>query len=220
MRQKHGKRKAAEVETIGDLVFSDTTLKTSSPEGSPLGPALSASHGAAPIGLGSDHNKTLLEGLHTAVSMGWACDLVLKFEDDTDLWSVKWIWMLFSEYFRCMLTTSMKEGREDRILLRDVSGDAVRAIFRSLLTGELLLTNDNVAGVLDASDRFMLPGIKESCARYLSDQLAPQNFVSIMNLGERYGFPELRASAAATAALSALSDPGLVQSLSPLPLLL
>ena len=152
------------------------------------------------MGLGSAHNKTLQEGLHAAVSSGWGCDVVFRFDDGTNLLSVKWIWMLRSEYFRTMFTTLMRESRENCIPLGEVNGDAVRAIFRSLLTGELSLNNDNVGHVLDASDRLLFPTIKDLCGRYLLDHLAPQNCLSILNLADRYGFTELRSASVTSAA--------------------
>ncbi len=87
------------------------------------------------------------------MSNGCCCDAVFTVNDDTNLIGVKWILVMCSEYFRTMFTTLMKESREKCICLGDVNGDAVRTIFRSLLTGELSLTNDNVTAVLDANDR-------------------------------------------------------------------
>jgi hypothetical protein len=73
--------------------------------------------------------------------------------------------MLYSDYFRAMFVTPMKETRENVFRLGEANGDAVRLKFCSLLTGELSLNNVTVAQVLDSSDRLMVQGAKDLCGR-------------------------------------------------------
>lgn len=63
-----------------------------------------------------------------------------------------------------------------------VSAETMRLVLAYAYTHAVPLTEDNVVGVLEAADQFLVPGLVQACCCFLEDQLCPENCVGVWRL--------------------------------------
>ena len=85
------------------------------------------------------------------------CDYTLE-ADGTEICVHRAVMVACSDYFRAMLTGSMKESTEQRSTLQGVTADGLTAIVQFAYTGKLELTLDNLEEVLSAASYLQVNG--------------------------------------------------------------
>ncbi|KAK3700633.1 hypothetical protein RRG08_032433 [Elysia crispata] len=69
-----------------------------------------------------------------------------------------------SEFFKAAITTDMREAREGKITLRDVTADVFSTLLSSIYEHKNVLTDDNLFDVWAAADMLQMRSIIAQCA--------------------------------------------------------
>ena len=77
-----------------------------------------------------------------------------------------------SEFFKVALTTDMKEARERRITLKDVSEEEFSALLDCIYSGKYVLKEENLFDVWKAADMLQITVLTDQCADLCKEVLA------------------------------------------------
>ncbi|CAH1270235.1 KLHL24 [Branchiostoma lanceolatum] len=100
-----------------------------------------------------------------------------------------------SPYFRAMFAGDLMESRAREIHLKDINPDMVKLVADYAYTSRVTITRENVQDVLDVSDRFQIPAIKDACCEFLEMQLHPYNCIGIFQFADTHYCEDLRKKA-------------------------
>ncbi|XP_074643758.1 kelch-like protein 21 [Tubulanus polymorphus] len=84
-----------------------------------------------------------------------------------------------SPYFKAMFTCDLKESREGRININEISARTMRQIVDYVYSGCLEITIDNAQEILAAASLFEYPAIVDACCEFSRVQLHPSNCLGI-----------------------------------------
>ncbi|XP_076814328.1 kelch-like protein 12 isoform X2 [Clavelina lepadiformis] len=92
----------------------------------------------------------------------------------------------FSEYFKKMFTTKMKESYLNEGSVKEVSGPTMASIINFIYTSGIILTHDNVYDVLEAAEYLRITSLKEYCKKFFKASLQGDNCLKIRSYSNRY----------------------------------
>ncbi|XP_022079574.1 kelch-like protein 8 isoform X2 [Acanthaster planci] len=96
-----------------------------------------------------------------------------------------------SPYFRAMLTSEMRESREEVISIHDIDETSVEALVAFLYTSTILLTVDNVQKLLRAASLLQIETVAKACCDFMASHLHPSNCLGVRSFAELHGQNEL-----------------------------
>lgn len=91
-----------------------------------------------------------------------------------------------SDYFKVMLTGSMKESQESFVKLKGVSAEAVENLLEYIYTWELDLNQENCTEVLAGAVHLQIHTAIVACAQFLVDNLNVENCLDILDICRMY----------------------------------
>ena len=96
-----------------------------------------------------------------------------------------------SPYFKAMLTSNMKESRQECITIQDIDEQALEALIGFMYTSKILLTVDTVQKLLYASSVLQIEVVAEACCEFMKNHLHPTNCLGVRAFAEQHGRFEL-----------------------------
>ncbi|XP_076820205.1 kelch-like protein 12 isoform X4 [Clavelina lepadiformis] len=97
----------------------------------------------------------------------------------------------FSEYFKKMFTTKMKESYSNEGSVKETSGPTMASIINFIYTSCIILTHDNVYDVLEAAEYLRITSLKEYCRKFFKASLNGENCLKIRSYSNRYDMGDL-----------------------------
>ena len=96
----------------------------------------------------------------------------------------------YCPFFEKMFRSSLKEQFEHVVQVKGVEGKIMKTIIDFLYTGNITISEENVADLLPALDYLLLEEPKEFCFIFLNSILSPQNSLYILHVATLYrSFP-------------------------------
>ena len=138
-----------------------------------------------------NHHEKVVKSLNALRQVETLCDYRLK-AGGLSLPVHKVVLIACSDYFLAMMTSNMKECRENEVELKGISANGLKIIVDFLYTGEISLTLQNVEDVLlrHHTYKFMMP---HNYAAHTSRRPSPyKNCVDILNLAKLYSLSSLQ----------------------------
>ncbi|CAK8677570.1 unnamed protein product [Clavelina lepadiformis] len=97
----------------------------------------------------------------------------------------------FSEYFKKMFTTKMRESYSNEGSVKEVSGPTMASIINFIYTSCIILTHDNVYDVLEAAEYLRVTSLKEYCREFFKASLNGENCLKIRSYSNRYNMGDV-----------------------------
>ncbi|PXF42157.1 hypothetical protein BWQ96_08135 [Gracilariopsis chorda] len=98
-----------------------------------------------------------------------------------------------SEYFRSMFESSMRETSATDIPIPDVSYDVFLGVMEYLYSGDVRITNGQMAlELLKAADMFRMEGLKSKCAEKVEQGVTAQNAAFICQVADTHNTSNLK----------------------------
>ena len=113
-------------------------------------------------------------------------DYTIKVEEE-EFQVHKFVIAAASDFFKTMLSGSLKESQENFVELKGVSKDGFEPILNHIYTNSPLdLTKDNVIDTLSAASILQINFIMDDCVRFIGDLVDKDNCVDVLNLTFMY----------------------------------
>ena len=121
-------------------------------------------------------------------------DVTLGADNGVNIQAHKLILAAASPYFETMFKSSSKflESDQNKIKLKDVSGDSLRVLIDYIYTGKIIISEDNVEDILIAANFLQLQAVKDTCANVLMEKITVSNCLGIHLLADSYHCPSLK----------------------------
>ncbi|XP_008548708.1 kelch-like protein 7 [Microplitis demolitor] len=137
--------------------------------------------------------KNFLQSLrqfHTSKSFS---DVVLIIGNE-ELPSHKIILSAHSPVLHAMLTTVMKEGKENRIEIKNFTADIIAEMLEYFYSGETAASKDVGAALrlLEVADMYQVQNLKNICEETLRKNINFKTVLCIIDVADDYDLPELR----------------------------
>ncbi len=100
-----------------------------------------------------------------------------------------------SPYFKAMLTSNMKESRQECIRIQDIDEQALESLIGFMYTSKILLTIDTVQKLLYASSVLQIEVVASACCDFMKNHLHPSNCLGVRAFAELHGRFELMKAA-------------------------
>ncbi|XP_076811701.1 kelch-like protein 25 [Clavelina lepadiformis] len=97
----------------------------------------------------------------------------------------------FSQYFKKMFTTKMRESYLNEGSVKEVSGPRMASIINFIYTSCIILTYDNVYDVLEAAEYLRITSLKEYCRKFFKASLNGENCLKIRSYSNRYNMGDV-----------------------------
>ena len=118
------------------------------------------------------------------------CDVILEVEG-RQLTTHRCILAANSQFFYTMFSIGMKESNQTLLSLKSVSFQSMSLILDYFYTREIVINDENVQELLNASSFLLVTPVKNACIELLSKKLGSDNCFSIMQVAEQFGADEL-----------------------------
>ena len=129
-------------------------------------------------------NKFRLEG-----EAGF-CDVILEVED-RQLTTHRCVLAANSQFFYNMFSSGMKESNQKLVSLQSVSFQSMSLLLDYFYSREIVINDENVHELLNASSFLLVTPVKKACIEVLSGSLDSDKCFSIMQIAEQFGADEL-----------------------------
>ena len=116
---------------------------------------------------------------------------------DKELAAHKAVLAAASPFFLSLLTSDMRESKEDliRIELEEASASVMEDVLQYVYTGNVSVTEENAHNLMATADYLLLPGLKTMVGRYLMEILKTENCVFNYYFADKYQCVELKEKA-------------------------
>ncbi|KAL9954902.1 hypothetical protein ACROYT_G042487 [Oculina patagonica] len=125
-------------------------------------------------------NKFRLEG-----EAGF-CDVILEVEG-RQLTTHRCVLAANSQFFYTMFSSGMKESNQKLLSLQSVCFTAMSLILDYFYTREIVINDENVLDLLNASSFLLVTPVKNACIQLLSSRLGSDNCFSVLQIAEQFG---------------------------------
>ncbi|CAM1329602.1 KLHL8 (predicted) [Pycnogonum litorale] len=154
------------------------------------------------------HDNDLFEKafrrLHDFQQNGELCDVVVNVDDSTattdgcdgdgDVWTTRChrvVLSCYSDYFRAMFCSDMKESKDGVVNLHDVDKMAVESLIKFCYTTNITLTIDNVQSVLHAASILQMQQVANYCTAFIRNHINSSNCLHVRDFSITHGQKEL-----------------------------
>jgi len=100
-----------------------------------------------------------------------------------------------SSFFRALFNSQMDESKSGKMVVVDMSTDTIRDVLMYIYSGRVEEIDNKAMDLLEAADRFDLPGLKKSCEECLIGTLDKENVLDLFVLADLHNAVELREAA-------------------------
>ncbi|XP_035697238.1 kelch-like protein 21 isoform X1 [Branchiostoma floridae] len=138
----------------------------------------------------SFHASNVLRGLWEIRTEGKFCDLALLV-GTKEFFCHRNVLAAASSYFRAMFLSDLRESKQDKVILKEVSPNIMQLLIDYAYTGRVLITEQNVEALLPAANLFQFPAVRDACCQFLERQLDPTNCIGIHKFAETHHCKEL-----------------------------
>ena len=122
-------------------------------------------------------------------------DMVLCADDGKEFPCHRNVLAVSSPYFKAMFSNDLRESRQGRIVINEISSASLGSIINYAYTGNLEVTVDNAQDMLAAGGLFQYPLIIDACCQFLSKHLHPTNSLGIEHFAHLHCCYKLEADA-------------------------
>ncbi|XP_003248768.2 kelch-like protein 2, partial [Acyrthosiphon pisum] len=124
------------------------------------------------------HSVRILEDLQYLRKKEVLCDIRFKADDGKIVIGHKIVLIAASPYFRAMFS-NFDESNKNLVTIRELDSTILQLLIDYIYTGEIMVTKENVQGLLQAANILQLYFVKSVCAEFLQKQLDPSNCIDI-----------------------------------------
>lgn len=140
------------------------------------------------------HPRQLLDVMALLWMRHDLCDVGLVV-GDREITAHKVVLSAASPYFRAMFTGEMSESKQSRVVIRDVSYEAMSMLVNYAYTAKIHIGEENVQALLSAACLLQLNGVIAVCCEFLIRQLDASNCLGFSDFAERHNCRDLLAAA-------------------------
>lgn len=140
------------------------------------------------------HPRQLLEVMAALWIRKDLCDVSL-IVSDREINAHKVVLSAASPYFRAMFTGEMFESKQPRVVIRDVTYEAMVMLVNYAYTATVDITEESVQALLPAACLLQLNGVVSVCCEFLIRQLDATNCLGFSDFAERHNCRELQGAA-------------------------
>ncbi|CAH2225821.1 kelch 35 [Pelobates cultripes] len=137
-----------------------------------------------------DSDSDMLQNLNIYRKSGVFTDVILHI-DGHDFPCHRVILSANSSYFRAMFGGSHKESSLNVVPVQKISASIMSLLLDYMYGGSLTIEEDNVEGILQASDMLHIYRLRDACVKFLENQLHPCNCVGIMKFADSFSIASL-----------------------------
>ncbi|EEC17539.1 conserved hypothetical protein [Ixodes scapularis] len=183
----------ASLTTVGGLKSSSDGATRVASSQLPDGEALSGGDGGS--GLEAQH----VQGNHLSEAFlamncmrlkGQLCDVQLT-AGGQQLRAHRLVLAASSPYFHAMFNSDMCEKSKGEVVLHDISFMALQLLVEFAYTGEVVITEANVQGLLPAASLVQVGSVRDACCSFLLRQLHPSNCLGIRSFADTHACRDL-----------------------------
>ncbi|XP_066285868.1 kelch-like protein 9 [Branchiostoma lanceolatum] len=138
-----------------------------------------------------EHSRKILKGLNALRRNGQLCDILLISCKQKFL-AHRAVLAACSDYFRAMLTGSLKESKEREIVLHGMKASALEACIDFIYSGQIGLSPQNIGDIINVAAYLQIPTVLELCCTYYKDSITVENCLEITHAAQSYGVTELK----------------------------
>ena len=128
------------------------------------------------------HSSTILNNLSKLRQEKTFCNVILQVEDKL-FPAHKNVLSAASEYFLKMFTTNMREKRDEKVTLQDISPIAMQVAIDFIYTGDVIITEENISSILNAASLMQITDLLKIVVKYLCQFLNLNNCLRFRKLG-------------------------------------
>ncbi|XP_078606934.1 kelch-like protein 24 [Branchiostoma floridae x Branchiostoma japonicum] len=88
-----------------------------------------------------------------------------------------------SGYFQAMFCNGLRESKEHRVTIHEVSTSTVQLLVDYAYTSKVTITEDNAVELLEGANFFQIQPVFEACMNFLSERLCAENCLKMLALG-------------------------------------
>lgn len=132
--------------------------------------------------------QDMLNAMNSFRKLQTFCDVVLVVKDRR-LSAHKVVLAASSPVFKTSFTSELtrnKATEEFEVKIKDFDPNTVEEMLNFVYTGEVGITEENAAELLEVADYFDIQSLKELCAEFLIINLKPSNCLGLQIFAERY----------------------------------
>ncbi|XP_044021012.1 speckle-type POZ protein-like [Aphidius gifuensis] len=138
-------------------------------------------------------NHPSISGLSSYLENERFSDIILEV-DGKEFKAHKMILSLKSPVFSAMFDyESMKESRDNRVVIKDIDADVVKQMLEYIYTGKTpSKINDCVHDLIGAAVKYQINDLKDICENHLMENITVANAVDTLIVADRYDTKELK----------------------------
>jgi len=139
--------------------------------------------------MNSEHSKLLLQTLNEMRDNESLCDYEIRVNGQS-FYCHKCLLIAMSDFFKAMLTCSMKESREKFVELKGFQSTiGIQLVLDFIYTGSIDINFDNLLNILDSASHLQINYVLKLCSDFLTKNMNAMNCVSILKIADTYSIP-------------------------------
>ncbi|XP_066279895.1 kelch-like protein 24 [Branchiostoma lanceolatum] len=140
------------------------------------------------------HAGSLLQGLQELRSDNLLTDVVLCVSGK-EIPCHRNILAACSEYFRAMYCSSLRESKEHKVTIHEVSPGALQLLVDYAYTSKVTITEENAVKLLEGANFFRILPVRDACVTFISNNLSGKNCLQMLHIGNMLSCPDLEKKA-------------------------
>ena len=96
-----------------------------------------------------------------------------------------------SDYFRAVMSSQLKEAKENRVIIEDVDPEIMKTVIEFCYTNQVSLNDDNMDQLLSAAFRFCMESLKKLCVRFIGPRITASNCTRLIHSFQQQGPKQL-----------------------------
>ncbi|XP_066272288.1 kelch-like protein 24 [Branchiostoma lanceolatum] len=140
------------------------------------------------------HAGSLLQGLQELRSDNLLTDVILCVSGK-EIPCHRSVLAACSEYFRAMFCNGLRESKDYKVTIHEVSPDALQLIVDYAYTSEITITEDNAWQLLEGANFFQILPVRDACVTFVSNNFSAKDCLQMMQVGNMLSCPDLEKNA-------------------------